>query len=497
MKAYNDFRDAFLKNIKNKDKSLFIQNSEDCYLIEEFWIDELLKSFKKNNNLNSIPQNEPTFINNFKSIIECLIIEQNLKIINKKFVENFFSNKDYLKNKSIIKYYGGNNKIIIEYKDNKDDKALFVIDPLDKNSIKERTFILSIHNVDKFNLFKSILSEENNSNILLEEQNKKYIMSLNNYLNYTSNQKVSISPNEINSGNNNKNDIDENAKKEIIKIFINIFYYLKYLNDEKEKIYNENNNSFYLVNIEWFNNFLEHYDYQKIYRSLINSSKKNPQINYANLNKYTNNIIEIYYKKKLINFGKKNNEDLLDIQKIFVKMNKTNNIFSFNNCYIIPTTIFYLINKCILQNKVLQHYRKKIYLKDKDIYFIDLYSIIIGNLHKEYFIPKYILFYNTQNLLNTEKEIFDSNEIEDYIKSRNCEINDDYIQNLIYEKKIIGKFITLMNPKIDKYRSNKQISESKIKNMNGENANMLINKCKLIPRKKIYLMITKLKRKIK
>ena len=69
MKAYNDFRDAFLKNIKNKDKSLFIQNSEDCYLIEEFWIDELLKSFKKNNNLNSIPQNEPTFINNFKSII--------------------------------------------------------------------------------------------------------------------------------------------------------------------------------------------------------------------------------------------------------------------------------------------------------------------------------------------------------------------------------------------------------------------------------------------
>ena len=69
MEAYNDFRDDFLKNIINKDESLFIRNSEDCYLIEEFWIDELLKSFKKNNNLNSIPQNEPTFINNFNNII--------------------------------------------------------------------------------------------------------------------------------------------------------------------------------------------------------------------------------------------------------------------------------------------------------------------------------------------------------------------------------------------------------------------------------------------
>ena len=177
-----------------------------------------------------------------------------------------------------------------------------------------------------------------------------------------------------------------------------------------------------------------------------------------------------------------------------MKMNKTKDFFSFNNCYIMPLNIISLINKFIIQNKALQNDMKNMYLKNKDIYFIDSNRIIIGNLHNEYFIPKYILLlYDTQNIINAEKEISYSNEIDDYIISKNCDINNNNIQDLISENKIIGKFITLMNSKIDKYKSEKIICDSKSKNItNSENKYLLINKCRNLPSKKLYERTKKL-----
>ena len=107
-----------------------------------------------------------------------------------------------------------------------------------------------------------------------------------------------------------------------------------------------------------------------------------------------------------------------------------------------PYNIILLINKCILQYKILSSYIKKIYIKKKDIYFIDFNSIIIGNLHEELIIPKYILSYLSKEIFNSEKEVFSSNEIEDYIISRNCVINkNDYKeQNLINNNRTIYSF---------------------------------------------------------
>ena len=446
-KTYDDFRNSLIININNKDKNLFTQNSEDCYLIEESWNDELLKSLynsKDSSDYITLPKNF-TFINNFNEIIAHLKDGKKLNLINKKFIDLLCQNENNLKNIPIIKYYGGNNKIIIEYKDKKNDNAILIIDPLNQNPIINNIFIISIKNKDKLLLFKDLFSEENNSNITSNPKYKKIIISLNN--------------------------TEDIFKKDIIKILINIFYFQKYLKDEKEKSFNENNN-YYLINIDWFNKFLEYYDYQVFIKSMSNFAIQNPKINYIKLDKNISKCVENLSKKSL-NFKKEKIEDISDITKIFEKKKKINDNFSFNNCYIMPYNIILLINKCILQYKILSSYIKKIYIKKKDIYFIDFNSIIIGNLHEELIIPKYILSYLSKEILNSEKEVFSSNEIEDYIISRNCVINkNDYKeQNLINNNKIIGQFIPLMNSNLVKCKSYKKIPNPKNTNFNTENNN--------------------------
>ena len=147
-KTYDDFRNSLIININNKDKNLFTQNSEDCYLIEESWNDELLKSLynsKDSSDYITLPKNF-TFINNFNEIIAHLKDGKKLKLINKQIIDLLYQNDNNLKNIPIIKYCGGNNKLIIEYKNKIDNKALLLIDPLYQDSITNRIFILSINN---------------------------------------------------------------------------------------------------------------------------------------------------------------------------------------------------------------------------------------------------------------------------------------------------------------------------------------------------------------
>ena len=74
-KTYYNFRNSLIRSINTKDKNLFTQNSEDCYLIEESWNIELLKYFY-NSKVNSLPKDLPIFINNLNDIIEHLKINK-------------------------------------------------------------------------------------------------------------------------------------------------------------------------------------------------------------------------------------------------------------------------------------------------------------------------------------------------------------------------------------------------------------------------------------
>ena len=99
-----------------------------------------------------------------------------------------------------------------------------------------------------------------------------------------------------------------------------------------------------------------------------------------------------------------------------------------NQCIIIPSYIIYLIYKCLFYNNSFQNFRKKIYIKKADIIVNGFNCIFIENLNDELFIIKYILYYYRNDTLKSEKEFFDSNEIEDYIKSRECNIDLLYLK---------------------------------------------------------------------
>ena len=90
-------------------------------------------------------------------------------------------NKNYLKDLPIIQYYGGNNKIIIEYKNKNDNKALLLINPLDENIMKDNAFIIDIDNKYKLSLYKDLLSEKYNANITSQKY-QDFVIPFEQYL---------------------------------------------------------------------------------------------------------------------------------------------------------------------------------------------------------------------------------------------------------------------------------------------------------------------------
>ena len=182
---YMNFRNRLFNNINNSDTSLFTQQSEDCYLVEDLWNNELLNYMKENNqnkqynvNLNN-NISFPTIIKDFDNIIYNIDNFHKLKLVNKKLIESL-PNKTDLKDLPVIQYYGGNNKIIIEYKNKKDNKALLVLNPLDDKIMKYKIFILLVDNNSKLSLYKDLLSEID-TNISLNQNYKKFVISFYNY----------------------------------------------------------------------------------------------------------------------------------------------------------------------------------------------------------------------------------------------------------------------------------------------------------------------------
>ena len=521
MNVYNFFRKELSVKIKSIEKSLIIKNSEDCYIIEESWINDCMENYNNKDNKNletkiSFPKTKPNVIKDFNSIIAYFKKDTKLKLINKKSLLFLFSENDLI-NIPIIEFYGGNNKIILEYKDNRDGKALLINYPLDQNSIKDRIFIIYINEIDKSLLYYNILSEKNNLEIFFNPKIKKYLMSFEKYLNIlnnsydniphkqnnqnlnntndnqNSNDKTNFNYNNQNNNfntknnvqdKNNKNNTNESFKKEILKILIYYFYYKRHLIEHNEKTFNENK-IYYLINLEWFDKYLEYYDYQKLKESLTYISNKYPKINYSEINKYIKKLIDSLLTKDLINFEKEKFKDLSDIQKIFPKKTFVNNNLSFNNCYIIPSDIIEIISKCEFPNKKHKIYQKKIYVNNKDLYFkVADVLIIIGNINKDIFIPKYILYYNSQKILESEKNIISSNKIEDYIKLRGCDINKTIIkQDLFFDESIIGQFIKLNYLKLNNQKKPSYNSIGKKQNNNrSENPNNNKKKINIICR---------------
>jgi hypothetical protein len=125
------------------------------------------------------------------------------------------------------------------------------------------------------------------------------------------------------------------------------------------------------------------------------------------------------------------------------------NIFYYDNSYIIPFEIMKSIEQFLFKGKNISIKPNTMFSRDNNIYLIDNIKIIFGNINEQFlFIPKYIFSYNSLENFNIEKELIYSIPITKYIKQRKCQLNNSKSQNLKDNNKpskILGQFITLNN----------------------------------------------------
>ena len=318
---------------------------------------------KKNNKFNDdydfseLIKDDPEFINDFSSIINNLKNNKKLKLVSKIFIEKIYEYDD-IKDEKYIKYYSGNNKLIIKYKTEEEDKALLIINPLNENEIDKRCFIILMKNKENNNFFQKIIDENNFHNKLKRNKNV-IIIPCEKYL-------------------------------KILKFLVHIYYYEKeLLSNNKENIFKENE-EYYLINSEWLNKFKEYYDYKSLNITNDNDEEnKKIDINYNNIEINYNKII---IKKNLIVSGKRELLEYINNPYKIKSINQKKDKILYNtNCYIINNKIFNII-KSIYNNDLKNIKQKeKIILKNNNIYLIYPKKIIIGNFN-EYliFFPKYI-----------------------------------------------------------------------------------------------------------
>ena len=93
-----------------------------------------------------------------------------------------------------------------------------------------------------------------------------------NFDNNNSNKFIDNIQSKDKKNEGNENNIQNSFKKELLKIFIFIFYYEKYLSENKENTFN-NKEKYYLINPEWIQNFKKYYNYERLYDLLLKKMK--------------------------------------------------------------------------------------------------------------------------------------------------------------------------------------------------------------------------------
>ena len=518
----------------------YIKELEDYF--QDYNLSDVPQNSFKGKNLSniSIPftLKEPKVINDFKTAFN--YIDNNIKfsLINKKFIKKINFN-NILKNSTCVVYYAGNGKLIIEFKDTSEKKSLLIFNPLNKYAIIQNVYII-LKNQPQI-IYLDILCEDNlniinyNKNVISFKKYKanylRHISSSHNYIkiNNASSENLSsnsynnfshtnnfYSHNNINSFNsiptNHKNNISSistpdlykiNSIKEssikkhniskitnkslifnegLLKIFIYIFYYEKYLSEKKEKSFDEKE-KYCLINPKWLTSFKKYYNYDKLYKAL-KKDKNNSKINYSNLNKKINIILKEYLKKDILDYNKGQlSQDLTDIKNITCFLYKKYDTKFLYEGVIIPIIIMKLIKNW---NKKIPIFIKELLFRNNNIIYINKPKLIIGNLDNiNIFIPKFVFDYNLSDKIEIEKKkILDSKSIEEYIKLRKCVVNNYKLQILKNENdEEIGKLIIVsnMNHKVklnylDIIKTSKKQEKGNLRALTSDNIHNIKNK---------------------
>ena len=303
IQEFLNFKTKLKKEIQNNTNLKSNYNNE-CYCIKEDWFNNLedlvsetiskkniRQEFKNNIIKNYLDKNKPEFINDISSAINNLEKGINLKIITNKIINAAYK-KELLKYKS-VKYYAGNNKLLIEFTKNSGNstifKTLIIINPTEelcqqkiytfsfKNSFDKKIELykiiiekeLSDQILDKYKIldYKELKFEKHINKITIEKKNKKEnrcisAPRINNLSNSTLNPKKFnnfLNNNSLRNNNYQKEEkkklfqstIEDYKPKDEKNNLINEFNAVeKKKNSEKEKEDNNENENLIRINTE-------------------------------------------------------------------------------------------------------------------------------------------------------------------------------------------------------------------------------------------------------
>ena len=233
-----------------------------------------------------------------------------------------------------------------------------------------------------------------------------------------------------------ENDNQESFKKDLIMVFIYLYYYEKICSEKNSNIFRKKDR-YYIINPDWIEKYKKYYNYEQLENVL---KKENKHINYFNLIKFYDDISNNCLKNKnILNFEKKELSQELK-KNISYIIKKNYNIFHLLKGLIIPSKIMNIIknihNISIKPNLII--------FNDNNIFFIKKNNIIVGN---DSDIPKILskyVFNYKDNALNSEKNKILLHNISEYIQLRKCNENNKDLQTLKNEKnEELGKFFII------------------------------------------------------
>ena len=405
-----EFTEELFQQIEETEISL---DNEICYLINESWINKFI------NDKNNIDIKFPQFLYDFKDIISCIRDNQKFNIIKKQFINNYYSEKE-LKNAKFIKYYTGNNNIIIEFEKNKEKRALMIRNfTKEENKIENKSFIILLEDrylneKNKLKLFRKLLSSNKSDNniiipfrayiILLNEFEEKYEKKINIY---KYNNEKYIEANEIvNNKNEELKNILLNKEKEINDL-------INEINSIKKASAIENN-QININNIYYKKNIKEEDEIKKLNKreKLIKEKEKeinnkimfleNKEEELEKMFKENNKIVDmnIYLNQKNQQLENEIKQNEIKLNEILSKINKYNKepepIDSYKNPTLIglnnigATCFMNATLQCLSQTRNLTNYflkkdnQKKIYEKQNqnqnELQLCPVYLELIQNL---------------------------------------------------------------------------------------------------------------------
>ena len=298
------FKKELERNIN--DEKIKLYNKDIYYLINDSNLNNPAIQYYKNI---TFSKGYIKFIDNFSSLINCLKNKSNYRLITRNLLELLLSQDELNKHKQVL-YYSGNKKIIIEFKDNSEPKALLVFNPL---KVEKEICIIKKYYNEKENkkLYDYILSKKiKHSNSLLNDSKLSDV--INTLEDFLQNNVIITKSNTIKRKSNRSQ---------------NNYIFNNYFNIKKNSIYIGNNN--YNLN-NTLNQYKKPYLFteeslKKIYRTINNeeSNEKNEKNN--NNNKFFKQIKTRKHNEVKKIKGKDNNIETINELKKQIEVFKSEN----------------------------------------------------------------------------------------------------------------------------------------------------------------------------